>query len=80
MLNQDIIEKTRSRTHPGFSSAHEQELEVARNVSPTEEDVIDEAFRARDNGLLDQEFDDDEEIVYLQCVTYLLLRHVSLTR
>lgn len=74
MLNQDIIEKTRPRTHPGFSSAHGQELEVVRDASPTEEDVIDEAFRARDNGLLDQDFDDDEEeIVYLQCVTYLLL-------
>ncbi|KAF9453313.1 hypothetical protein P691DRAFT_60717 [Macrolepiota fuliginosa MF-IS2] len=35
-----------------------------------DDDVVDEAFRARDNGLLDREFDDDDEeqIVYPRCV------------
>ncbi len=48
------------------------EIDVFEEMSPAEEDVIDEAFRARDNGLLDREFDDDDEeqIVYLQCVAF----------
>lgn len=52
-----------------FEPDHD-EFDVIEELSPAEEDVIDEAFRARDNGLLDREFDDedDEQIVYLQYV------------
>ncbi|KAJ3560993.1 hypothetical protein NP233_g10473 [Leucocoprinus birnbaumii] len=57
VLNTELFEETQPEVD-----------EIAAGEAATDEDVVEEAFRARDNGVLDDEYDDDddEEIVYLQ--------------
>ncbi|EKM78372.1 hypothetical protein AGABI1DRAFT_75950 [Agaricus bisporus var. burnettii JB137-S8] len=63
ILNQGMIESVRPRTHPELADIHSELME---NTPPTEEDVVKQAIEAHDTGLLDQDFDDEEEIVYMQ--------------
>lgn len=74
ILNQGMIESVRPRTHPKLADIHSELME---NTPPTEEDVVKQAIEAHDTGLLDQDFDDEEEIVYMQYVIYLVLFHVT---
>jgi hypothetical protein len=74
ILNEGMIDRVRPRAHPELSDVHS---EIMENTSSTEADVLREAIEARDKGLLDRDFDDEEEIVYMQYVMHRLPRHVT---
>jgi hypothetical protein len=77
MLDESMIDRVRPPSqHAELPDVHS---EIIENTLSTEADVLREAIEAHDNGLLDREFDDDEEeeIVYMQYVIHRLSCHVA---
>lgn len=67
VLNYGLIEERRTGSHPDRGPESDQDDSATTATSVTDEDVIEEAIRARDNRVLEDDYDDDEEeIVYLQ--------------
>lgn len=67
VLNYGLIEERRTSSHPDCGPESDQDDSATTATSVTDEDVIEEAIRARDNRVLEDDYDDDdEEIVYLQ--------------
>ncbi|KXN88439.1 Protein SMG7 [Leucoagaricus sp. SymC.cos] len=67
IMNPDTLEGALPPARGQYFIEQNGDDNAVDEVSPVEEDLVEEALRARDYGLLDQEFDDEEEqIVYLQ--------------